>query len=296
MTSRLIVTTGFLVGLSAAAISHAADPGIDTRHLTVSDATGRLSAEQLRNKAHHAQETLERVLAFWSAEDGTGRFGKIHVVFDAPRRGTYSSVFYWEMIRGERRRVVRVFGFERPPQMLAHKLTSAVLPQQDKLIRNLMGILTEARVGNPMTFPRCGFDGDEWVLALLDANSYIPLGNLGADHESWGMRDAGGGQMQVFDRAKQHKAYAEAGSFGSYLFRAYGVDKLKHLQQLSQVNDRPLKDVFGAGLGDLESAWLAALRSTAAARKGNVAILSRLIDQDPNTACTEAQRLGAAKP
>ena len=30
----------------------------------------------------------------------------------------------------------------------------------------------------------------------------------------WGMKDAGGGKLSILDKAKQHKAYAETGSFG----------------------------------------------------------------------------------
>ena len=97
--------------------------------------------------------------------------------------------------------------------MMAHKLTSAVFPQKDKLIRNLMGILTEAQVGNPLTFPMCGFSSNEWVLALLETKSYLPLSELGPDHESWGMKDAGGGKLLILDKAKQHKAYAGNGVF-----------------------------------------------------------------------------------
>ena len=35
---------------------------------------------------------------------------------------------------------VRVFGVEREPQMVAHKLTHAVFISPDKLVRNIMGI------------------------------------------------------------------------------------------------------------------------------------------------------------
>jgi hypothetical protein len=50
--------------------------------------------------------------------------------------------------------------------MMAHKRTSAVFPQRDKLISNMMGILAEAQVGSAMTFPMCGFDSDDWVPAF----------------------------------------------------------------------------------------------------------------------------------
>ena len=132
--------------------------------------------------------------------------------------------------------------------MMAHKLTSAVFPQKDKLIRNIMGILSEAHVGNPATFPMCGYSSDDWVLALLKSDSYIPLGELGPDHESWGMRDDGGGKLSILDKARQHRAYAEAGSFGNYLFQTHGISKIKQLHRLSQEKSRPWQDVFGVGL------------------------------------------------
>ncbi len=162
-----IVSLMFVAGLLAPALSPASEKELETSHLIVSDATGNLSSEQVRQLADSAQETLNKIIAFWSADPGIAQFGKIRIVFDERRREVYSSVFYWDR-KGDRRiRVVRVFGTDGAPQMMAHKLTSAVFPQKDKLIRNLMGILTEAQVGNPLTFPMCGFSSDEWVLTSL---------------------------------------------------------------------------------------------------------------------------------
>lgn len=138
------------------------------------------------------------------------------MVLDAPRRDVYSCVFFWETSGSRRTRVVQVFGTEGSPQMPAHKLTSAVFPNWDKLIRNIMGTLAEERVGNPLTFPACGLDDDDWVLALRRSGAYLPLRDLGPDHESWGMGDSGGGKLVIHDRDRQHRAYAEAGSFGAY--------------------------------------------------------------------------------
>jgi hypothetical protein len=239
---------------------------------------------------------LERVLSFWSADSGAGRFGKIRVVFDVPRRGGSSCVFYWEGRGPERVRVVRVYGFDKPLQMLAHKLTSAVFPQQDKLIRNMMGILAEEQLGNPLTFPRCGFGSDDWVLALLKAGALVPLGELGPDHESWGMKDAGGGRLMVLDRARQHQTYAEAGSFARYLFQAYGLGKLMRLQRLSLEIRRPWQEVFGLGLPQLEANWLAALQAGERAQGAEAALVARFYDADPVTACAQAQRLAADRP
>ena len=289
----LILVTGlFIAGVSQAQASSAV---IETRHLIVSDATGKLSNDQLKSLADQAQVMLERIVAFWSADSGIDRLGKIRVVFDLPRRDVYSSVFYWEKKDGERIRVVRVFSSEGSPQMMAHKLTSAVFPQKDKLIRNMMGILTEAQVGNPLTFPLCGFCSDEWVLAFLEMKSYIPLSELGPDHESWGMKDAGGGKLSILDKTKQHKAYAETGSFGSYMFKTYGINKIKQLQRLSQQKDRPWRDVFGSSLQELEANWLEQLRTNGKTREENVSIILKLFERNPGTACAEAQKLAARK-
>jgi len=295
MIRRVIVASIFIAGLSLTGLSQASSAIIETQHLIVSDATGKLSNDQLKTLADQAQAMLERILAFWSADSGIDRFGKIWVVFDVPRRDVYSSVFYWGKKDGERIRIVGVFGSEGLPQMMAHKLTSAVFPQKDKLIRNMMGILTETQVGNPLTFPMCGFDSDDWVLALLKMGSYIPLNELGPDHESWGMKDAGGGNLSILDKAKQHKAYAETGSFGNYLFETYGINKIKRLQRLSQEKDRPWQDAFGIGLPELEANWLKHLRTNGKTREKNVSIVLELFERNPGMACSEAQKLSPGK-
>jgi len=279
--------------LSGAA--QAAGAVIETRHLLVSDATGNVPDARLGDLAEQAQAMLERVLSFWSADSGVDRFGKIRVVFDVPRRGNYSCVFYWAGRGPERVRCVRVFGFDKPVQMLAHKLTSAVFPQQDKLIRNMMGILAEEQLGNPLTFPRCGFGSDDWVLALRTAGAFVPLKELGPDHGSWGMKDAGGGMLMVLDRPRQHRSYAEAGSFGRYLFQTYGLGKLLRLQRLSQEIKRPWQDVFGLDLQELEAHWLAALTAGEQAREADVALAAGFWAADPVSACTQAQQLASGR-
>ena len=291
MIRKMIVVSILVAGLLIAGLSQASSAIIETQHLIVSDATGKLSNDQLKSLADQAQAMLERILAFWSVDSGIDRLGKIRVVFDVPRRDVYSSVFYWDKKGDQKIRIVRVFGTDGAPQMLAHKLTSAVFPQKDKLIRNMMGILTEAQVGNPLTFPMCGFGSDEWVLALLETKSYIPLNELGPDHESWGMKDAGGGRLSIHDKAKQHKAYAETGSFGNYLFQTYGINKIKQLQRLSHEKDRPWQDVFGISLQELEANWLKHLRTNGKTREENVSIVLKLFERNPGTACAEAQKL-----
>jgi len=175
--------------------------------------------------------------------------------------------------------------------MLAHKLTSAVFPQSDKLIRNLMGILTESQVGNSSTFPMCGFSADEWVLALMELKALIPLAELGPDHESWGMKDEGGGRLRIFDKAKQHTAYAETGSFANYLWHTFGIKKIKQLQRFSQEKERPFQEVFGSTLQELEKNWLASLRKDDRISVERVQTLKKLFENDPQTACSAAQAL-----
>ena len=290
MIRKIFVVSILVAGLLIVALSQASNAMIETQHLIVTDATGKLSNDQLKSSADQAQAMLGRILAFWAADSGTDQFGKIRVVFDVPRREVYSSVFYWEKKDGGRIRIVRVFKSEGSPQMMVHKLTSAVFPQKDKLIRNMMGILTEAHIGNPLTFPMCGFSSDEWVLALLEMKSYIPLNELGPDHESWGMKDDGGGKLSILDKAKQHKAYAETGSFGNYLYKTYGIDKIKRLQRLSQQKDRPWQDVFGISLRELEANWLKHLRTNGKTREENVSEILKLLERNPGTACAEAQK------
>ena len=296
MIKRVIVVSVLVVGLLIAGLSQASEATIETKQLIVSDATGKLSSDQLKGLADQAQAMFENILVFWSADSGIDRFGKIRVIFDVPRRDVYSSVFYWDTKGGKRTRVVGVFGTNGKPQMMAHKLTSAVFPQKDKLIRNMMGILTEVQVGNPLTFPMCGFGSDDWVLALLKTKSYIPINELGPDHESWGMKDEGKGKLRITDKAKQHKGYAETGSFGNFLFQTYGINKIKQLHRLSHEKDRPWQDVFQVGIKELEANWINALKVNEKTREGNVSVLLKLLEGNPDTACPEAQKLSTKKP
>jgi len=128
------------------------------------------------------------------------------------------------------------------------------------------------------------------VLALIDAKALGPACRPGPDHEAWGMKLAAGGQVTVFDRARQHAAYAETESFGDYLFRTYGIEGMKRLQALSQGRERPFREAFGTDLGDLEANWLAALAAMGGEREGPAARASALWKADPAGACAEAQR------
>ena len=95
MIRKVIVVSILVTGLLIAGLSQASSTVIETQHLIVSDATGKLSNDQLKSLADQAQVMLERIFAFWSADSGIDRLGKIRVVFDVPRREVYSSVFYW---------------------------------------------------------------------------------------------------------------------------------------------------------------------------------------------------------
>lgn len=295
MIRRAIALSIIVAGLLIFGLSQASSTNRETRDLVVSDTTGKLTDDQLKMLTDQAQTMLESLLAYWSANSGLDRFGKIQIVFDKPRRDVYSSVFYWDEIDGDRVRVVRIFSSEGTPQMVAHKLTSAIFPQKDKLIRNMMGIISEAHVGNPLTFPMCGFGSDDWVSAFLRTKTFIPLNKLGPDHESWGMKDAGGGRLSIHDKAKQHKAYAEAGSFGNYLLQTYGINKIKQFHRLSHEKDRPWQDVFGTGLQELEANWLKTLRVNEKTREENISTVLKLLEGDPSTACPEAQKIVAGK-
>jgi hypothetical protein len=277
------------------ALSAASDKILETSHLIVRDNTGNLSDERLRELADRTQETLNKVIAFWSVDSGIDRFGKIRVVFEVPRIDRSGSFLSWKRENGELRHLLTVFVSEGPQQNIAHKLTPAVLPQKDSLIRNVMGLITEVQVGNPISFPMCGFNSDDWVLALLAAKSKIPLNKLGPGHESWGVREGRGGQVSVFDRARQHKAYAEAGSFGIYLFQVYGLDRIKQFHRLSHEKERPWQDAFGHGLQELETNWIAALRANEKAREQDVSIVAKLMKKDPSAACAEAQAIATSK-
>jgi hypothetical protein len=290
MTIRLAVILGLLAGLVIAGWSQASDATIETPHLIASDASGTLSKDRLQELVNHAQSSLERILEFWSADSGVSQYGKIRVIFNEPRRRIhYVSVFGWDREHGRRIRVVRVFGAEKQPQEMVHKLTSAIFPHTDKLIRNMMGVPTEERLGNPLTFPGCGFSSDDWVRAFLKSKSLIPLNELGPDHESWGMKIAGDGLPSVFDRARESKTYAQAGSFGNYLIRTYGIDKMREFYVLSNRKKRPWQDVFGMTLEALQADWIKALQTHERTIDENVSALAQLFEADPNTACLRAQ-------
>ena len=95
-----------------------------------------------------------------------------------------------------------------------------------------MGIPSEIRFGNMESFPMCGLNIDDWVLALRDAGAYRPLSELKPEHEPWGHTMGPHGLLVVTDERRQQISYAEAGSFGAYLLRSYGTSKMKSFYRL----------------------------------------------------------------
>ncbi len=255
----------------------------------VRDLTGNLSVDRQASLTKDALEKLDKVLRFYDAGPKVENLGKIRLEFDEPRGGTYSTVFLMVKEGNRKVRVVRIFGVDKEPQMVAHKLTHAIFISPDKLVRNMMGIPMEVRFGNPITFPMCGFRSDEWVEAFRRKQAYINLSDLGPDHEQWGMSTRGGVPV-VLDKPRQHVMYAESGSFGEYLLASHGAEKMKRFWRLSEDGKRSWEEVFGLALTDLEARWLQSLEAKKPDEK-NVEALSHLLNRNPKDACSEAQRL-----
>jgi hypothetical protein len=290
---RRILLSGVLVCFVLLGIPRAAT-ALETERLIIRDITGKMPPERFERLASKADSTLTEVLRFWSAEPRVNELGKIIVEFDQPLPKASASFFFWTKEKGQRVRVVRVFGGDEHPHLLAHKLTSAVFPNPDKLIRNMMGEASEKRFGNPLAFPMCGFDKDEWIMALLQVGSYIPLTRIGPDHSDWGM-EINNNVPEVKDRPKQHASYLEAGSFGEFLITTYGTEKMKEFNRLSRNKSRPWKEVFGITLEQLEAKWLEAVKLGCHDKEGKMSTLVNLLMNDPNTACFSAQNLAEKK-
>jgi hypothetical protein len=267
---------------------------LETANFIVRDLTGQLSNDQILRLANGAEEKLRKILDFWGAETREGQLGKIRLEFAKPRGGTYSTVFI-TVKEGDRRvRVVRIYGVSGEPEMVAHKLTHAIFPSGDKLVRNMMGIPMEVRFGNPITFPMCGFGHDAWVGVFRQNQSYLPLAELGPDHEQWGMTTKEGVPV-VLNKPRQHVMYAESGSFGAFLLTVYGVNKVKRFFHLSAGMKRPWEEVFGLSLSDLEKQWLQYLDSRAGQDDAQVPMLMRMVLDSPAKACETAQEKAGKK-
>jgi len=288
MLNKLVVP-GIVFCLALTGVPALGAP-IETERLIIRDVTGNISPESFKKLASKADLTLTKVLQFWSTESRIKQFGKIVVEFDHSDPKANYSFFFFRQEKGQKVRVVGVFGGGEDPHHLAHKLTSAVFPNSDKLIRNMMGEASEVRFGNPLSFPMCGFDKDCWVIALSQAGSYIPLAKIGSEHSDWGM-EIQNNLPKVKDRVKQHTSYLEAGSFGEFLINTYGIEKMKQFNQLSTKNPRPWKEVYGVTLEALEAKWLEAIRSKSQGKEETISTLVKLLRDNPNTACTSAQEL-----
>lgn len=293
MARGLLLVTGFVfclvfIGIQATAAT------FETERLVIRDLTKNISSDRFEKLVNTVDSTLTRILQFWSTEPRTKEFGKIIVEFDNSDPKANYSIFFFRRENGLRVRVVRVSGGDEYPYQLAHKLTSAVFPNPDKLIRNMMGEASETRFGNPLSFPMCGFDNDCWVMAFLQAGSYIPLTKIGPDHSDWGM-EIHNNVPKVRDRAKQHASYVEAGSFGEFLITTYGIEKMKQFNQLSINKPRPWKEVFGIPLEQLEAKWLEAVRLRSGEKEQKISTLFKLLKDNPNTACFSAQDLTKGK-
>lgn len=260
----------------------------ETDTFIVTDLTGQLTSDRQQTLTRKAQAQLDQVLRFYQERSRVEQMGKIHLEFDRPRKGIYATVFLMEAQGKGKARVVRVFGAEQEPQQVAHKLTHASFPSPDKLIRNMMGIPMEMRFGNPLSFPMCGFRAADWVVAFRQKGAYIPLAELGPDHEQWGMTTEHGVPV-TRNRPRQHIMYAESAAFGDYLLQTYGAERMRRFWQESQSGKRPWEDAFGMSLPRLEADWLRDLDARKSDDK-TVKMLLGLFNRNPRDACTQAQR------
>ena len=259
----------------------------ETPRLVVEDMKGKLSPEKFQRFAADADAALQKAMQFWAIADRSQDTGKIRLELYPEYKGHAFSVFQLEKTGSGRQKVVRLYGLESP-QELFHKLTHALFPTEDKLVRNMMGVPTEERFGNSLSFPLCGRNLDAWVAALRQTGSYIPLRELGQDHEAWGMTFED--KMPVVsDRKRQHASYLEAGSFGDFLLKSYGVDKVKAFHKASLQGDRPWAKIFGQDLPRLETQWIGGVEEYGRQNQDQVRSLAKLWREDPKNACYETQ-------
>jgi hypothetical protein len=292
MLNKLLITG--IVCCLALVSTPATGASFENERLIIRDVTGNIPPESFKRLVSKTDSTLTKVLQFWSTDPRIKQFGKIIVEFDHSDPKANYSFFFFRQEKGQKVRVVGVFGGGEDPHHLAHKLTSAVFPNSDKLIRNMMGEASEVRFGNPLSFPMCGFDKDCWVIALSRTGSYIPLAKIGSEHSDWGM-EIQNNLPKVKDRVKQHTSYLEAGSFGEFLINTQGIEKMKQFNQLSTKNPRPWKEVYGVTLEALEAKWLEAIRSKSQGKDETISTLVKLLRDNANTACTSAQDLSKKK-
>lgn len=293
MIRKLVFALALVALALPLGLARAGSAEVETAHLRVQDDTGALGQERLSAFAARVEASLAAVLELWNIDAQMASQGKIRVLYDEPLRGQCTATFFQPGGPASGTpRSVRVFGCAEAPLMLAHKLTSALMPQPDKLLRNMWGALSEERVGDRASFPACGQEVDDWVRAAARSGMRIPLAELGPDHESWGMRDEGNGRLRPFDRPRQQRAYAEAASFANYLAATYGLEALKRLQRLSHTSSaRPWREALGADLEELEARWLESLREGASGREERVGRLVRILNAGPGDPCERARRM-----
>jgi len=231
---------------------------------------------------------MKNVTDYWMVDQKSELSEDILVEFAGQVHRVPSTFFFFRPENGQRVKVVRVYGGGDEPHQLAHKLTSALFPHPDKLVRNMMGEASERLYGNPLSFPMCGYGVDDWVAALLQSNSYIPMANIGTSHADWGMEVVNAVPV-IKDRKKQHASYAEAGSFGQYLLDTFGPEKMKEFYRRTKSSNRPWQEVFGIPLDELEKRWLDKVRQKAAENPEVAATLVSFWQKEPRSACFQAQ-------
>jgi hypothetical protein len=288
--NRILYCALFSVALLAASAAEA-ENCVETTHLMACDLTqGQISSGQLNELANQIQQALDQVLSFWSVDPKVERIGKIWLEFDRPRGGIEAAQFYMSTRSGKKVRTVRVFGVKNGPQNMIHKLTIAIFPSPDKLIRCMFGPKMEELFGNPQSFPMCGFSTDSWVLAMRRTGAYIPFAKIGPDHESWGMRIGRDGWPYIVDAWKQHVVYAEAESFGKYLLNVYGTGKIKRFYRLSHEDKKRHWEIFDSTLNGLENNWIEYLGSNQATHEKEIEVTVKLLAKGPGKTCPS--RLG----
>ena len=231
---------------------------------------------------------MSNVKVYWEVNQKSDPSDVILVEFVRQVHRVPSTFFFFRPENGRRVKVVRVYGGGEEPHQLAHKLTSALFPHPDKLVRNMMGEASEKRFGNPISFPMCGYAVDDWVAAFIRTDSYIPLAGIGTSHESWGMEIVNNVPV-VKDRKKQHASYAEAGSFGQFLLETFGPGKMKEFYRRTQLSNRPWREVFGSPLEELEQRWLDKVKQKAAENPEITAAAVSFWRKDPRSACYQSQ-------
>lgn len=286
-----VIALFFAFLMAAFAVEVEAETCVETTHLMACDMTqGQISSVKLNELANQVQQTLDQVLKFWSANARVEKLGKIWIEFDRPRGGIEAAQFYMSMRSGMKVRTVRVFGVENGSQNMIHKLTIAIFPSPDKLIRCMFGPEMEELYGNRQSFPMCGLSTDSWVLAIRRLGAYTPLAKIGPDHESWGMKMGRDGWPYVADAWKQHVVYAEAESFGKYLLHVYGTKKIRAFYQLSNQGKERHWEVFDSTLDDLEKNWVGYLGSIQASRAQEIETAVKLMARGAGKTCPS--RLG----